>query len=57
MAFAEMPLLRASVAEDVLVLTIVQPRIQGEEIAQQLRDEMDLAVTQSAVDRVVIDLH
>jgi anti-anti-sigma factor len=49
------PLLYASVEQGVLVLTIAQPRIQGEESAQQLRDELHRAVEQAAINRVVID--
>jgi anti-anti-sigma factor len=50
------PLLRSSLEQGVLVLTIVQPRIQGEEIAQSLREELLSAVERAAVNRVVIDL-
>jgi anti-anti-sigma factor len=50
------PLLRSSLEQGVLVLTIVQPRIQGEETAQSLREEMLSAVDRAAVNRVVIDL-
>lgn len=49
-------LLQSSVEQGVLVLTIIHPRIQGEEIAQRLRDEMGLAVNQAGINRVVIDL-
>jgi anti-anti-sigma factor len=49
------PLLRTSVEQDILVLTIVQPRIQGEEIAHQLREEMQLALQGAGVNRVVLD--
>jgi anti-anti-sigma factor len=44
------------VDQGVLVLTIVQPRIQGEEVAQALREEMREAVAQAGVNRVVVDL-
>ena len=50
------PLLRSSLEQGVLVLTIVQPRIQGEEIAQSLREEMLSEVDRAGVNRVVIDL-
>jgi anti-anti-sigma factor len=50
------PLLRSSVDQGVLILTIVQPRIQGEEIAQALRDEMRESVARAGVNRVVVDL-
>jgi anti-anti-sigma factor len=44
------------VEQDVLVLTILQRRIQGEEVAQELREEMQAAVDQAGRNRVVIDL-
>ena len=50
------PLLHAVVEQGVLVLTITQERIQGEEIAHGLREEMRIAVEQAGVQRVVVDL-
>jgi anti-anti-sigma factor len=50
------PFLHSSVDQGVLVLTVTQPRIQGEEIAQQLREEMRVAVERAGCNRVVIDL-
>jgi anti-anti-sigma factor len=50
------PLLHCSVQQGVLVLAIVQPRIQGEEIASNLREELRSAVAQAGVHRVVLDL-
>ena len=50
------PLLHGSVDEGVLILTITQSRIQGEETAQQLRDEMQTALEKTGVNRVVVDL-
>ncbi|GEM_PF-3120708 len=50
------PLLHSSVDQGVLVLTIVQARIQGEETAQQLREEMQLAFEKAGINRVVVDL-
>jgi anti-anti-sigma factor len=50
------PLLHSSLEQGVLVLTIVQPRIQGEEIAQSLRAEMLAEVARTGANRVVIDL-
>lgn len=50
------PLLHGSIDQGVLVLTIKQPRIQGEETAQQLRDEMQAALEKGGVNRVVVDL-
>jgi anti-anti-sigma factor len=49
------PLLHCSVEQGVLVLTITQPRIQGEEIAHNLREEMRRAVEQAGAQRVVVD--
>jgi anti-anti-sigma factor len=50
------PLLHASLEQGVLILTILQSRLQGEEIAHDLREEMGRAVTQAKIPRVVIDL-
>jgi len=50
------PLLHSFVDQGVLVLTIVQSRIQGEETAQQLREEMQFAQEKAGVNRVVVDL-
>jgi anti-anti-sigma factor len=44
------------VDQGVLVLVVTQPRIQGEEAAQQLRDEMQNALEHEGVNRVVVDL-
>jgi anti-anti-sigma factor len=49
-------LLHCSLNQGVLVLTIVQPSIQGEESAQQLREEMQLALEKTGINRVVVDL-
>jgi anti-anti-sigma factor len=48
-------LLLNSLDRGVLVLTIAQPRLQGEEIAHELREALRLAVEKAGVDRVVID--
>lgn len=48
-------LLHSSVEQGILVLTITQARIQGEEIAHNLREEMRLAVEQAGVQRVIVD--
>lgn len=53
---ATSPLLHVSVDQGVLILSVAQPRIQGEEIAQQLRDEMQVALQEAGVNRVVVDL-
>jgi anti-anti-sigma factor len=57
MATAVGPLLHAVVEQGVLILTITQESIQGEEIAHKLREEMRLAVEQAGIQRVVVDLH
>lgn len=49
-------LLHSSVDQGVLVLTIAQSRIQGEETAQQLREEMQAALEKTGIRRVVVDL-
>ncbi len=49
-------LLHSSVDQGVLILTLTQPRIQGEEIAQQLRDEMQAALEKAGVNCVIVDL-
>jgi len=49
-------LLQSSVDQGVLVLTITQSRIQGEETAQQLREEMQAALEKTGIHRVVVDL-
>lgn len=51
------PLLHSVVEQGVLVLTVTQVRIQGEEIAHDLREEMRIAVEKAEVQRVVVDLH
>jgi anti-anti-sigma factor len=50
------PLLHSSVDQGVLVLIVTQQRIQGEETAQQMRDEMQHALEHAGVKRVVVDL-
>jgi anti-anti-sigma factor len=49
-------LLQSALQQGVLVLTVTQSRIQGEEVAQALRDELHAAVERAGVHRVVIDL-
>lgn len=48
-------LLHSSIEQDVLVLTIAQSRIQGEETAQQLREEMQHVLEDTGIDSVVVD--
>lgn len=50
------PLLHCSVDQGVLVLTIAPSRIQGEETAQQLGEEMQFALEKTGINRVVVDL-
>lgn len=55
MSTAAGPLLHSYVEQGVLVLTIAQPRIEGEDIAHNLREEMRRAVEQAGLQRVVVD--
>ena len=48
-------LLISSIDQGVLVLTIAQSRIQGEEAAQQLREEMQLALEATGFNCVIVD--
>ena len=50
------PLLEATLEGGVLVLTITATKIEGEPLAEQLREEMLAAVAQHQANRVVIDL-
>jgi anti-anti-sigma factor len=50
------PLLDSSVEHGILVLTITQARLQGEETAHDLREEMRFAVEKAGLPRVVVDL-
>jgi anti-anti-sigma factor len=50
------PLLEPAVDRGVLVLTVTTPNIEGELLAEQLRQEMLAAVGQHQATRVVIDL-
>ena len=50
------PLLQPAVDHGVLVLTVTAPKIEGELVAEQLREEMLGAVAQHHATRVVIDL-
>ena len=48
--------LQAALEGDVLVLTLTQRQIEGEEIAQGLKREMQDAVERCGANKVVIDL-
>ena len=50
------PLLQPAVDGGVLVRTVTAPKIEGELLAEQLREEMLAAVGQHQATRVVIDL-
>ncbi len=54
-ALARLKRVAESKQDGVLVLTILDEKIQGDELAAALRDEMAEAVTREAADRVVID--
>jgi anti-anti-sigma factor len=47
--------LRTGIEQGVLVLTITEPRVQGDQIAEALRGEMLTALARSGLDRVVVD--
>jgi anti-anti-sigma factor len=50
------PFLEASVEENVLVLTIVQQQLEGEESAAALKEELLATVSKYGLTRVVLDL-
>lgn len=50
------PFLDSALDHGVLVLTVLREQIEGEEMADALRDELTTAVTRHAVSRVVLDL-
>jgi anti-anti-sigma factor len=52
----QQPLLKAEVDQSILVLTILRRQIEGEEMVQELKDELLASVTRSGVARVVLDL-
>lgn len=56
MNFAVGPLMHPRMEQGILVLTLVPASLQGEEIAQALRDEMERAIEETKSIRVVIDL-
>jgi len=47
--------LQCRTEQDVLVLTITEARVQGDEVAEDLRQEMLAAVDESGCGKVVID--
>ncbi|HEV3262540.1 MAG TPA: STAS domain-containing protein [Gemmataceae bacterium] len=47
--------LRCRTEQGVLVLTITEPRVQGDDVAETLRQEMLAAVDESGSSKVVID--
>jgi anti-anti-sigma factor len=53
---AEGPYLQTSLDQGVLVLAVTRPRIQGEEAANAMREEILAAVKQAGTDKVVVDL-
>ena len=48
---------KVEVAGDVLVLTILESQVEGDAIAEELREAMLLALTESPCRHAVIDLH
>jgi anti-anti-sigma factor len=53
---AHPPYLQSNVDRGVLVLTITRQQIEGEDMAQALRQEMLATVASSGVNKVIIDL-
>ena len=49
------PLVKNSIEQGVLVLTLTSPRVQGEETAEALRQELTAALEQSGIYQVVVD--
>jgi anti-anti-sigma factor len=56
MPTSDSPVLQSAMERGVLVLTITRARIEGDEIAQRLREEMLAAVARTGARRVVIDM-
>src|SRR5262249_337877 len=50
------PFLESAVEDGVLVLTVLRKQIEGEDLAQGLREELLAAVAQAGLTRVVLDL-
>src|SRR5262245_40893682 len=49
--------LKHHIEQGALVLTITRQQLQGDEVADQLRQEMLAALEQSGLNKVVIDFH
>lgn len=47
--------LECRTTEGVLVMTVTEPKVQGEEIAEELRDEMLAALAAAGVNKVAVD--
>ena len=48
--------LTSGTEQGVLVLTLTDPQIRGDEMAEELRNELLAAVAEAGADRVVLDL-
>jgi anti-anti-sigma factor len=48
--------LKSHVEQGVLVLTITEPKIQSDDVAEELRQEMLAAVERTGICKVVVDL-
>jgi anti-anti-sigma factor len=56
MSEPQSPCLEVALEKGVLVLTVVRPQIEGEEVARRLKEELLAATQHHATNRVVIDL-
>jgi anti-anti-sigma factor len=56
MAHTPYRLLQASTEQDVLVLTITEPQVEGDEVAQVLKQEMLAAAEAASLHKAVVDL-
>jgi anti-anti-sigma factor len=55
-AMSEQPSIRSETREGVLVLTLTEPEVRGDTLAEKLRTEMLAALSASGLHRVVVDL-
>ena len=55
MADEKTPHVQSRIEQGVLVLTLTEPQLHGDRLANTLRQELMTAVSQAAVPRVVID--
>jgi anti-anti-sigma factor len=48
--------LKASTTDGILVVTITEPQVRGDTLAEKLRQELDSVVTESGAQNFVVDL-